>query len=69
MKLDFFKIYVISLLVFVFLGPLFFLYLGTNEKYNELFIKSVSISSIVFFGSILILIIVSFIINKMNRNK
>ena len=35
MKLDFFKIYVIALLAFVFIGPVFFLYLGIHEKYTD----------------------------------
>lgn len=69
MKLDFFKIYVIALLVFVFLGPVVFLYLGTHEQYSDLFIKSVAMGTIVFFGSMLVLIIYSFIFNKKNRNK
>lgn len=69
MKFDFFKIYVIALLVFIFIGPVVFLYLGTHEKYTDLFIKSVSMGTIVFFGSILVLIIYSFIFNKTNRTK
>lgn len=69
MKFDFFKIYVIALLAFIFIGPIVFLYLGTHEKYTDLFIKSVSMGTIVFFGSILVLIIYSFIFNKMNRTK
>lgn len=66
---NFYSVYVILLLLFIFIGPVVFLYLGTHEKYTDLFIKSVSMGTIVFFGSILVLIIYSFIFNKMNRTK
>lgn len=69
MKFDFIKTYVIVMLGFIFIGPVVFLYLGTHEKYTDLFIKSVSMGTIVFFGSLLVLIIYSFIFNKLNRTK
>ena len=67
MKFDLIKTYVFLMLALIIIGPIFFLYLGTNEKYGDLFIQSVSMSTLVFFGSILILIIVSFINNFLKR--
>lgn len=66
---DFIKAYVVLMLTLIFIGPIFFLYLGTKEKYTDLFIKSVSISTIIFFGSILILIAASFIYNYFKRKR
>lgn len=65
----FYKIILAVLIIISLVGPLIFLFLGTQDKFADLFILSVAGTTIFFFSVFLILIIVSFFYNIFNNNK